>query len=55
MPLTSDLFVVYKRGVRGDLLITQQRITKKQKLLVDTIVANGINKLLIVQKDYVKE
>ena len=41
MPLTSDLFVVYKRGVRGDLLLTQQRITKKQKLLVDTIVANG--------------
>ena len=41
MPLTSDLFVVYKRGVRGVLLITQQRITKKQKLLVDTIVANG--------------
>ena len=41
IPLTSDLFVVYKRGVRGDLLLTQQRITKKQKLLVDTIVANG--------------
>ena len=41
MPLTSDLFVVYKRGVRGDLVLTQQRITKKQKLLVDTIVANG--------------
>ena len=41
MPLTSDLFVVYKRGVRGDLLLTQQRITKKQKLLVDTIVATG--------------
>jgi len=41
IPLTSDLFVVYKRGVRGDLLLSQQRITKKQKLLVDTIVANG--------------
>ena len=41
MPLTSDYLWVYKRGVRGDLLLTQNRITKKQKLLVDTIVASG--------------
>jgi len=41
MPLTSDYVWVYKRGVRGVLLLTQNRITKKQKLLIDTIVATG--------------
>ena len=32
---------VLKRGGKGVFMLTQRRITKKQMLLVDTIVANG--------------
>lgn len=39
--LDKQIIVVHKRGVRGVLLLDKLRITKRQKLLIDTIVATG--------------
>jgi hypothetical protein len=39
--LTGLFYTLYKKGVRGILLLKQLKLTKKQMALVDTIVATG--------------
>ena len=39
--LDKVFYIVHKKGVRGILLLDKLRMTKRQKLLIDTIVATG--------------